>query len=343
MDKHLFPIVDLHNDLLSYLTHKKGRTPHEAPSLSSFKQMQQGNVKTQILAIFTTTNVSCVQEGMKQVEAFHHLLKTYPKEYMPLKKDFFSSSGISILPAIENASAFACEDDPLSLALERLEHYLTSLGSLAYISLTWNGENRFGGGCGSSKGLKEDGKQLLRQLHGRRIAIDFSHASDYLAHDLFNYIDTHGLDIPVLASHSNFRSITSVERNLPDEIAKEIISRKGLIGLNLFAPFIHAKKEFILETLLEHISHGLALGGENALALGADFFCIEDFPHIQAIYPNAIFFAPELEDSSCYPHLFSIIKKNLYLEDPLLKKISHENAMAFLKPHLTHLSVPLQR
>ena len=59
-----------------------------------------------------------------------------------------------------------------------------------------------------------------------------SHTSDALAHDIFNHIDKHKLAVPVIASHSNFRSVSDHVRNLPDEIANEIVNRNGLIGMN---------------------------------------------------------------------------------------------------------------
>ena len=43
-------------------------------------------------------------------------------------------------------------------------------------------------------------------------------------------IDANGLDLQVMASHSNFRTLQSHIRNLPDDIAKEIIRSDGLIG-----------------------------------------------------------------------------------------------------------------
>lgn len=326
MHKLSFPVVDLHNDLLLYLTHKDERKPQEMKSLSSTTQMQTGNIKLQILAISTMTAPDSVQMGSKQVEAFTHLLKTYNKDYALFKKSTpFSPSLIYLLPAIENASVFASENEPIKISLMRLEKYISIVGHLVYISLTWNGENRFGGGCGSSHGLREDGKELLKLLDKKQIAVDFSHVSDRLGHELLNYIDKHNLNIPVMASHSNFRAVHNVIRNLSEDLAKELIRRKGLIGLNLFAPFSGC-----LEKVIEHIQYGLNLGGEDALSLGADFFCAEDFPHITTNYPNQTLFFPELADTSCYPYLFSVLKDKLSLKEETLKKLSSKNALRFL-------------
>lgn len=326
-----FSIVDFHNDLLSYLTYKDKRTPYDTASLSSYPQLLAGHVKLQILAISTITSPTSVEMGKKQALCFKNLLKEYPHLFTLFKKEPFSPSLVCVLPAIENASAFSLEDEPLSSSLQRLEDLIEFTAPLVYISLTWNGENRFGGGVGSTCGLKEDGKELLKWLDQKKIAIDFSHASDKLSYEILNYIDRHHLNIPLIASHSNFRTITNVPRNLPEELAKELIRRKGLICLNLFAPFIDKNDPYIL---IKHIEYGLTLGAEDALSIGADFFCIKDFPHIQIHYPNTLCFFPQLSDSSSYPYLFSLLEEKGSFKESFLEKISSKNALCFLEKSL---------
>ena len=68
---------------------------------------------------------------------------------------------------------------------------------------------------------------------------------------------------------TNYRPIFDHPRNLRDDIAKEIINRQCLIGLNFVRAFVNNEHP---EVLYEHINHGLELGGENAVAYGDDFF-----------------------------------------------------------------------
>lgn len=203
----------------------------------------------------------------------------------------------------------------------------TKISPLAYISLTWNGENRFGGGTGSKAGLKADGKELLKWMSAHRVPLDFSHASDRLAEDCLNYIEQQGLSLPVLASHSNFRAITPQERNLPDWLAKELIAREGLIGINLFTPFIGSA-----ETLIRHLEHALALKGEKALAFGADFFCDTDFPDLLSKYGITQAYLPSFDNAACFPRLLSFIEQNLQID---LESLAHRNATQFFKRPLS--------
>lgn len=295
-------VIDLHCDLLAYLAMSSYRTPNDPVVRCSLPQLKQGSVKTQVLALGSETVVYSIPFGLRQLEVFLELEKNHPEQHL--------------LPAFENASTFALEIEPLDDVFKRLEFYYSKITPL-YIGITWNGENRFGGGCGSKAGLKPDGVELLKFLSGRGTAIDFAHTSDPLAHDLLDTIDKHSLKLPVMASHSNFRAKRSHIRNLPDEIARELIHRKGLIGLVFYNKFLGD-----LTDLLPMIEYGLSLGAEDSLAFGADYFCTEDL--VGTIIPGGGF-APELSDASKYPSILD----SLDLPADQLEKIAHKNARAF--------------
>jgi membrane dipeptidase len=326
-----YPIVDLHCDLLSYLQINPARTPFDPASKTSHGQMKRGGIFLQTLAIFTLSKPKAFITGRQQLELLDQLLQRYP-EYFTLfdPKQFLEKkegNPIQLIPAFENAYALCDESQPVQEGLDFFELVRKKFKQILYISLTWDGENRFGGGMGSSVGLKEDGARVLDYLHEKKIAIDLSHTSDFLADDILNYVDKHALQVPIIASHSNMRSITDRPRNLPDLFAKEIIRRKGLIGLNLFGPFIGNDHKMILK----HIEHAVKLGGEKSLCFGADFFPDQDFPYIQQKYNIKEGFFPELHDASCYPYLLSLCQKELGLSDAQLQGIAYQNFHSYLK------------
>ncbi len=335
MKQSSYAVVDLHSDLLSYFNHQSGRTPDEPISRCSYPQMLAGHVKLQTLAIFSATSAFSVRRAEEQISQLQSLFRQYPDIFAPLSQisDLHSSPAptVNLIAAFENASGFALEDEPIKASLERLARLHKILGNIFYIGMTWDGENRFGGGVGSSAGLKEDGKRLLEWLSGQRIAVDFSHTSDKLAYEIIEYIDKHGLQIPLMASHSNFRTVTDMPRNLPDEIAKELIRRKGLIGLNFIVPFISWTDPTVW---LRHVEYGLSLGGADALSFGADFFCDADFPHIKEKYNGAPLFYPEYGNASCYPYVLEQLANHLKLDEDQLKKIASENALKFLEGNI---------
>ncbi len=211
---------------------------------------------------------------------------------------------------------------PLKKGLENLETIIDNVGNLFYIGLTHHLENRFGGGNYSKAGLKNDGKALIDFLDNKNIAIDFSHTSDALAYDMLNYISQQNLNIPILASHSNYRSIFDHPRNLPDDIAQEIIKQQGLIGLNFVRAFVNDDHP---EVLYEHLNHGLELGGENAVAYGADFFFTKSHPDKSRIP----FYHQEHQNSGAYVAMNDEIQNMFGTE--ICENVSHKNAIEFLK------------
>ncbi len=332
IQKH--PIADLHCDLLSYLCRDARHTPYDLSVRCAIPQLVEGHVKIQVLAIFSETFPGSSKKGIAQAECFKTLPRLYSQifEHLRTRQQLDrlpSAQTIGILPAIENASALCEEDEDIHEALKTVTSVLHKIGKLAYISLTWNTENRFGGGAATNIGLKGDGKQLLEYLCEKNIPIDFSHASDALASDILNYLDQRNLHPPLLVSHSNMRSVVDVPRNLPDEIAKEILKRKGLIGLNLIRHFVGEESPYYFVKQLEHL---LKLHGVEQACLGADFFDYGDLP---ATYrrPQGSFF-PDFDNAACYPRLIELWQKNLTLSPEALAKICYHNVTNFLQTHL---------
>ncbi len=325
----MHPIIDLHCDLLSFLAEDSARTVDDPLSKASYTQMKEGYVSLQTLAIFTKSDKGSFAKGKKQVEAFINLLEKEPSRYeqWDVTKELKPTSPIALVTAFENAYGFSEEGEPIQIGLSYLDNLLKILKNILYISLTWDGENRFGGGNGSSLGLKEDGKRVLEWLDRKQIAVDLSHSSDFLADGIFNYIDKKNLSIPVMASHSNARFITNKERNLPDEIAREIFKRGGIVGLNLFSPFLGKQAS----NIAAHVEHFMHLGGEKNICFGADFFPELDFEYLKNKYQVSSCFFPELNDASCYPRALCILEKSLSLKESQLKGIAYENFSNYIK------------
>jgi membrane dipeptidase len=328
-DFMFIPIADLHCDLLWYLSLDSQRTANHPEVRCAIPQLRVGGVRWQTMAIFTETHPHSVESGQRQAELFKKLPKLYPDtfQFVRNKDDLLQKDKIGIIPAIENASAICSEEEELSSGLERLTAIQRKIGKLLYVSLTWNTENRFGGGALTKIGLKEDGKRLVDYLASKRIALDLSHASDYLAYDLLNYIEKKGLALPLLASHSNMRSVADHPRNLPDDIAKEIIKKDGVIGINFVRYFLGSDSPQSFSRQVERI---FEFGGEDHICFGADFFCIEDLPE-EMKKPLDVMFFPEYNHAGTYGKVLELWKKNLGLTDSVLTKIGHANFVRFLE------------
>jgi microsomal dipeptidase-like Zn-dependent dipeptidase len=282
------PIANFHNDLLSYLEEDPRRTPFDVTSRASIPQMRAGGVLYETLVIFTKTERGSTRKGEGQLRLFKTVVEACPE--------------VDFRLGIENGSSFAEEDEPLDQVVKRLEGW-----PISYIGPVWFGENRFGG-----VRLKEDGRRLLEWMDGRGIFVDLSHASDGLAQDILEFISDKKI-VPI-ASHSNFRAVVDVPRNLPDEIAQEIGKRGGLIGLNFV-------RGFMGEGLRGHIEHAKKLGLLDHLCFGADFFDDTELsPDLEYLRPM---FHEEMADASCFPKVVELLESFLKPED--VEKIIFKN------------------
>ncbi|MBS0624299.1 MAG: membrane dipeptidase [Verrucomicrobia bacterium] len=317
-------IVDFHCDLLSYLAEGHGRAD-ALEARCSWPQLRQGCVTLQVMALYTETSANSTLSFQKQMDCYQNLPTLYPEQFVHCHALQLPQSDdkIHVLAAVENASGLVLENEPLSLCFRRLDEFLALCSPVVYISLTWNTENRFGGGNQSQIGLKDDGKQLLQYLEGKHIAIDLSHASDQLAYDVLNYLEQENLNLIPIASHSNFRAVCQHPRNLPDELAQEIIRRGGFIGLNLFRPFIGSSLPGDLIAQAEYV---LKKGWWEGFCFGADFFCDKQFSHLLSY--AAPFYARSFEDSSCYPRLLELLSSICSAQQ--LQQLAYGNAAAFL-------------
>ncbi|MDC0338520.1 membrane dipeptidase [Flavobacteriales bacterium] len=322
-----YPVIDLHCDLLAHMLNMPNPNPFKREGIGcSFPALAEGNVKLQVMAIFTATENGSTALALRQSEIFASLLAEYPNDCTLVHdintlNQIAASSKLGIIAAIENASGFCEEDEPLKIGFERLERIITNTKRILYISFTHHAENRFGGGNNSVAGLKKDGGKLLQYLNGKKIAVDFSHASDALAQDILDYLSEYNLEVPILASHSNYRKVFNHVRNLPDNIAKEIIKRDGVIGVNFLRAFVNNENS---NALYQHMKYGINLGGFNSICFGADYFSTGNHPD-----PSRLpYYFEEHEDASCYPSIIEKISEQVSPE--AIESISSKNVMRYL-------------
>lgn len=307
------PIADLHCDLLAYLAGHAERSADDSSARCSIPQLHAGGVRLQVLAMFTVTGPGSSRSCHAQAGAFEKLVAERPGDLLPIRDArglarLFEAdeSRTGVIAAIENASGFCEEDEKLAAGLDRLGQIRQRVGRVLYVSLTWNDENRFGGGNKTRVGLKDDGRRLIDYLAQARIAVDFSHTSDDLAAGILNHVDRTNLDLSMLASHSNFRSQRDVARNLPDELSLELAGRGGVQGINFISSFLGTDGP---ESVARHIDYGAGLIGPGRVALGADFYCSDDLPPALRLQTQGGGFFEGFSDSSCYPRICEFLRE----------------------------------
>jgi membrane dipeptidase len=143
------------------------------------------------------------------------------------------------------------------------------------VGLAWAKSSRYAGGNTTDDPITPLGKSLIAELDRLGIVHDLSHLSDVSLSQLLTFTDA-----PVIASHSNCRALIDTDgqrrqRHLTDDIIKVIAKRKGMIGVNIFSPFIIARgsreRRATLAEWAAHVNHICDLhGSRRYVGLGSD-------------------------------------------------------------------------
>ena len=153
------PVIDLHCDLLAHMLKMSKPDPFKREGIGcSFPDLTEGNVKLQVMAIFTATEKGSTALALRQSEIFASFLAEYPNDCSLVHdvntlSQITTSSKIGVIAAIENASGFCEENEPLKRGFERLERIITNTKRILYIGFTHHAENRSGGGHTSTAGI----------------------------------------------------------------------------------------------------------------------------------------------------------------------------------------------
>lgn len=144
------------------------------------------------------------------------------------------------------------------------------------MTLTWNHKNLIGVGAEENdrnEGISSFGKEVIKKMNNIGMIVDVSHICDRGFWDVIEETK-----MPIIASHSNCRSICNVNRNLTDEQIKAIAKIEGVIGINFYPFFVNGTDKCTVEEIMKHIDHIINLVGDDYIGIGSDFDGISCVP-----------------------------------------------------------------
>ena len=262
-------MYDMHYDLLTYLYIKKGKI---------LENIYLNNINGGIINLyFMDVNTMEKELNISKKECLD-LVNTFKKSIIYLEK-FKKQKNINpkFIYSIEGCSYLNIND------LEKL--YELGLRS---IMITWNYDNKYGGGTYGTNCLTKEGETLIKKAIDLNMIIDLSHANEQTFNDIINLLQKEkqkGKKINVIASHSNSYTLNNHKRNLKDYQIKNLINLGGKIGLVCYLPFLDSNyktntKEENLYSLVKHINYlinDLNIGKENICISTDDMAFINDY------------------------------------------------------------------
>jgi len=128
------------------------------------------------------------------------------------------------------------------------------------------GATRYSGGTGAPGGLTDLGVQLLKAMRRKRVILDLSHMADQAVAEAFAVWRG-----PIIASHSNARTIVPGDRQITDATAAEVARRGGMLGISFYQHHLRKSGRASLDDVVRHVVHlSRAAGGPEHVGLGTD-------------------------------------------------------------------------
>ena len=274
-------MFDLHCDTLTrslYRPATPGRGPLDEPAAQlSLSQMPAGTRWVQCYAVFVPDD----KRGAEGAAFFDHWAAVFAREMERERARVSWCRGGRELTETLDAGKFAAiltveGGSALGGRLERVDALWNA--GVRMMTLTWNGKNELASGHGTAEGFSGFGREAVAAMEERGIVVDVSHLNDRGFEELLGFAKK-----PFAASHSNARSVCKHWRNLPDDYIREMVKRRGLIGLNYCQSFLSDDGRGDLEDLWRHVERFLALGAEKCLALGSDYDGADDHPDLDGV------------------------------------------------------------
>jgi len=267
-------VFDLHNDLLTKLTH----FPHDIGKRNGtatfwnplrldldLPRIRQGGLNALGCMLFSGFRFDAGRRRFwRQLDCARALARDHA-DALVLARTMDevtaarAAGRVAFVLGVEGSYAI---DDDVEAGVARLAD-----AGVRFIGPLWERDSAAGGSCRSraDRGLTEVGRRLVGACNARRILIDVAHAGKRTFWDLCGASTS-----PVFSSHSGAEAIHAHARNLDDEQLRAIGQAGGVVGVIFVASYLGGPFS-TLERLADHIEHVAEVAGEDAVALGSDF------------------------------------------------------------------------
>ncbi|HKM42506.1 MAG TPA: dipeptidase [Limnochordia bacterium] len=286
-------IFDAHVDTLSRLL-AAGETLEDNRghvNLNFLRQSKQGGA--QFFAAFVSPQFyhgKALHATMEMLDLFWRWMEEFPEDLV------FAGTGSDIVE-LRAKGKMAC-----LLAIEggeALEGKLANLRmfyrlGVRLLTLTWNHRNDLASGQlegNDGAGLSLFGKEVVAEMNRLGMLVDVSHLNDAGFWDVLSVSED-----PVVASHSNARTLCNHPRNLTDEQIRAIAAAGGVIGVNFCTHFLAKDRQATIHDVVEHIQYLATVGGVDCVGLGSDYDGIGETPLGLANYSKTVELADILHE-----------------------------------------------
>jgi membrane dipeptidase len=313
-------VVDLHNDLLTKLTHMPydiGRAHGPATFYNPLRldldlpRIQRGGIHALGCLMFGGFHFARQKRFWRQLDKARQLAERHADRLVLARtagdiRAARAAGKVALFLGVEGSYAI---DDDMPAGVARLAD-----AGVRFLGPLWERDSRAGTSCRTKPardiGLTDHGRALVTACNDAGIRLDVAHASRKTFWDIVATSRA-----APFSSHSGAGGVYAHPRNLDDDQVRALADRGGIVGIIFVSPYLGGL--FCdLERVVDHIEHVARVGGDECVALGSDF---DGF----MVLPRG------LRDAADLPRLTELLWRRGWRQ-PRLDKLLGANALRYL-------------
>ena len=308
-------IIDTHLDtpIQLYMQQSKNGFYEDITKASSlhfdFDRAVSGGLNVPFFVIFTPPSAeekgTAFEMAKDLIKILEDIMNKHPSKFRLVKspEEITNEKGVmQVVYGMENGA-------PIESKLSNIK-VLSDMG-INYITLAHSKSNHISDSSYDSNknwgGLSPFGRKVVAEMNKQGVMIDISHVSDAAFYEVLKLTKT-----PVIASHSSLRHfVPGFERNVSDDMLRELAKNEGVIQICFGSEFIAEKKKYpnlvvTVKDVADHIDRVKELVGIDHVGIGSDYDGWRNFP-------------VGLEDTSTYPNLIKELLNRDYTKEEIKK------------------------
>ena len=308
-------IIDTHLDtpIQLYMQQSKNGFYEDITKTSSlhfdFDRAVSGGLNVPFFVIFTPPSAeekgTAFEMAKDLIQILEDIMNKHPSKFRLVKspEEITNEKGVmQVVYGMENGA-------PIESKLSNIKVF-SDMG-INYITLAHSKSNHISDSSYDSNknwgGLSPFGRKVVAEMNKQGVMIDISHVSDAAFYEVLKLTKT-----PVIASHSSLRHfVPGFERNVSDDMLRELAKNEGVIQICFGSEFIAEKKKYpnlvvTVKDVADHIDRVKKLVGIDHVGIGSDYDGWRNFP-------------VGLEDTSTYPNLIKELLNRNYTKEEIEK------------------------
>ena len=308
-------IIDTHLDtpIQLYMQQSKNGFYEDITKASSlhfdFDRAVSGGLNVPFFVIFTPPSAeekgTAFEMAKDLIQILEDIMNKHPSKFRLVKspEEITNEKGVmQVVYGMENGA-------PIENKLSNIKVF-SDMG-INYITLAHSKSNHISDSSYDSNknwgGLSPFGRKVVAEMNKQGVMIDISHVSDAAFYEVLKLTKT-----PVIASHSSLRHfVPGFERNVSDDMLRELAKNEGVIQICFGSEFIAEKKKnpnlvVTVKDVADHIDRVKKLVGIDHVGIGSDYDGWRNFP-------------VGLEDTSTYPNLIKELLNRNYTKEEIEK------------------------